>query len=509
MDLKLTRVLISDQADPSCKSILEENGIKVDVKTGLSKEELKKAVTEYDGLIVRSATKVTADVINTPGCILRIIGRAGTGVDNIDLDAATNQGIIVMNTPGGNTISAVELTCFMMGCMARSIPKADASMKAGRWDRKLFMGTELMGKTLFIVGLGKIGREVAIRMQSFGMRTIGYDPIIPAEAAAKFGVEVLSWDEMLATADYMTLHTPLLPETRNLINEENISKCKPGIKILNCARGGIIDEDALYRGLVSGHVSGAALDVYDVEPPKNEALFKHENVIATPHLGASTKEAQKRVAREIAEQFVDVVKGRPLVGVVNAPSLVHASSKHLVPYVSLAKKLGVVLASISKDKALEMKLEGETANKYKSLLVSSVLFGILMARGIKDVNMVNAECRAKENKIALTITSCEQSSDKISLAARDITLTGVPCHATDIITNIDGIDCNVSMGRCTLVVEAYTSRIDLLQELSSKMGEKIENINFVKGRVFVGIQGEIQQEHLNSEKIGKFHLITY
>ena len=507
MDLNIIRVLISDQTDPSCKAILEANGIKVDVKTGLSKEELKKAVTEYEGLIVRSATKVTADVINTPGCKLRLIGRAGTGVDNIDLDAATNQGIIVMNTPGGNTISAVELTCFMMGCMARSIPRADAGMKAGRWDRKLFMGTELMGKTLVVLGLGRIGREVAIRMQAFGMSTLGYDPIISVEAAAKFGVKILPWNELLAAADYITVHTPLLPETRNLINEEAINKCKPGVKILNCARGGIIDEEALYKGLVSGQVSGAAIDVFNVEPPKNEALFKHENVIATPHLGASTTEAQKRVANEIAEQFVDAAKGRPLVGVVNAPSLVHASSKQLVPYVSLAKKLGVMLASLSKETALELTLKGETAQKYKSLLESSATFGILSGRGVTGINMVNAESRAKENNIALTVTLSEQNEDRISLSAADIVLCGVPSQAGDLLTSIDGVSCSVALGSSTLVVETGTSRSKLLQELDSKLAEKVESISFVKGRVFVGIQGEAEKEKLGN--IGKFHLIKY
>ena len=509
MDLRISRVLISDQTDPSCRDILEKNGIHVDVKTGLSKEDLKKAVTEYEGLIVRSATKVTSDVINTPGCKLRLIGRAGTGVDNIDLEAATNQGIIVMNTPGGNTVSAVELTCFMMGCMARSIPRADASMKAGRWDRKQFMGTELMGKTLLVLGLGRIGREVAIRMQAFGMRTIGYDPIISAEAAAKFGVEVLPWDELLAAADYITVHTPLLHETRNLINDEAISKCKPGVKILNCARGGIIDEEALLRGLERGHVSGAALDVFEEEPPKNEALFKHENVVATPHLGANTKEAQKRVAIEIAEQFVDVAKGKPLVGVVNAPSLAHASSKQLLPYVSLARKLGTVLGALSKETALEMALQGDTAIRQETLLRSSALLGILSARGIPHVNMVNSESRAKENNIALSISQSDLKEDKISLAARDLAVSGSPSYAADLITGIDGAECSVSLGTSTLVVESCSSRAGLLQELDSKLGEKVESISFVRDRVFVGLKGEVEKGQLNGQKIGSFKLIKF
>ena len=507
MDLSISRVLISDQTDPDCRAILEKNGIKVDVKTGLSKEELKKAVTEYEGLIVRSATKVTSDVINTPGCKLRFIGRAGTGVDNIDLEAATEQGIIVMNTPGGNTVSAVELTCFMMGCMARSILRADASMKAGQWDRKHFMGTELMGKTLLILGLGRIGREVAIRMQAFGMRTIGYDPIVPAEAAAQFGVEVLPWAELLAAADYITVHTPLLPETRNLINDEAINMCKPGVRILNCARGGVIDEAALLRGLERGHVSGAALDVFEEEPSKNEALFKHENVVTTPHLGANTKEAQKRVANEIAMQFVDVVNGRPLVGVVNAPSLVHASSKQIAPYVSLARKLGAVLGSLSKETTLEISLQGETAIKHKSLLKASALLGILTARGISHVNMVNSESRAKENKIPLSITQSDLTEDKISLSARDLAVSGAPSHAADVITGFDGVECRVPLGASTLVVETCSSRAGLLKELDSKLGEKIESICFVKARVFVGLKGEVEKGQLSSEKIGSFQLI--
>ena len=508
MDLKISRILISDQTDPSCKSILEENGIQVEVKTGLSKEELKQLVTQYDGLIVRSATKVTADVINTPNCRLKLIGRAGTGVDNIALEAATNQGIIVMNTPGGNTISAVELTCFLMGCLARSIPKADASMKAGRWDRKLFMGTELMGKTLVILGLGRIGREVASRMQAFGMRTLGYDPVVSAEEAARFGVEVLPWDELLAAADYITVHTPLLPQTFHLISDEAISKCKQGVKILNCARGGIVDEEALLRGLDSGKVSGAALDVFEEEPPKNESLLKHENLVLTPHLGASTKEAQKRVAGEIAEQIVDAVKGRPLVGAVNAPSLTNLSSKELVPYVSITRKLGVMLGSISKELELELELGGDVAKKYQQLMRCSAVFGVLSARAIPGVNMVNAENKAKENGIKISIKLSGTEETRISLVAKDLALTGVPSCAADLLTGYNLAGCRVSLGDSLLVVEPAVPRADLLQELNSKLADKVQSLNFVENKVLIGVERGVQPGQVNG-KIGSVKLVNF
>uniref|UniRef100_A0A5F5PI39 D-3-phosphoglycerate dehydrogenase n=1 Tax=Equus caballus TaxID=9796 RepID=A0A5F5PI39_HORSE len=311
----LRKVLISDSLDPCCRKILQDGGLQVVEKQNLSKEELIAELQDCEGLIVRSATKVTADVINAAEK-LQVVGRAGTGVDNVDLEAATRKGILVMNTPNGNSLSAAELTCGMIMCLARQIPQATASMKGGKWDRKKFMGTELNGKILGILGLGRIGREVATRMQSFGMKTVGYDPIISPEVSASFGVQQLPLEEIWPLCDFITVHTPLLPSTTGLLNDSTFAQCKKGVRVVNCARGGIVDEGALLRALQSGQCAGAALDVFTEEPPRDRALVDHENVISCPHLGASTKEAQSRCGEEIAIQFVDMVKGKSLAGVI-------------------------------------------------------------------------------------------------------------------------------------------------------------------------------------------------
>ncbi|KAI7808365.1 D-3-phosphoglycerate dehydrogenase [Triplophysa rosa] len=343
-------VLISESVDPCCKTILQENGIEVTEKHPMSKEELMAEIQKYDGLVVRSATKVTADVINA-GSKLKVIGRAGTGVDNVDVDAATKRGIIVMNTPNGNTISAAELTCALIMSLSRHIPQAAMSMKDGKWDRKKFMGTELYGKVLGIVGLGRIGKEVATRMQSFGMRTIGYDPITPPDVSAGWGVEQMSLEQLWPQCDYITVHTPLMPATTGLLNDDSFAKCKKGVKVVNCARGGIIDEAALLRALESGQCGGAGLDVFVEEPPKDRTLLNHPNAISCPHLGASTKEAQARCGRDIALQIVDVVRGKALVGAVNAQVLAGTFSPGSHQWIRLGESLGGVLKACAASKA--------------------------------------------------------------------------------------------------------------------------------------------------------------
>ncbi|TEA37434.1 hypothetical protein DBR06_SOUSAS14210013 [Sousa chinensis] len=338
----LRKVLISDSLDPCCRKILQDGGLRVVEKQNLSQEELIAELQDCEGLIVRSATKVTSDVINATKK-LQVVGRAGTGVDNVDLEAATRKGILVMNTPSGNSLSAAELTCGMIMCLARQIPQATASMKDGKWERKKFMGTELNGKILGILGLGRIGREVATRMQSFGMKTIGYDPIISPEVSASFGVQQVPLEEIWPLCDFITVHTPLLPSTTGLLNDSTFAQCKKGVRVVNCARGGIVDEGALLRALQSGQCAGAALDVFTEEPPRDRALVDHENVISCPHLGASTKEAQSRCGEEIAVQFVDMVKGKSLAGVVNAQALTSAFSPHTKPWIGLAEALGALM----------------------------------------------------------------------------------------------------------------------------------------------------------------------
>jgi len=410
--MELKRVLISDEVDPKCIELFEKNGINAVKKTKLSKEELMKEIQDYDGLIVRSATKVTKDIIDASSR-LKIVGRAGTGVDNVDIDAATRKGVIVMNTPGGNTISAAEHTCALICSLARNVAAGDASMKAGRWDRKLFMGHELSGKTLAILGLGQIGKQAALRMQAYGMRTIGYDPFVSKEQAAGFGVEAMSLDEIWPQADYITVHVPLIKATKHLINADVLSRCKPGVHILNVARGGIVDEAALLDKLNAGLVGGAGLDVFETEPPTgiSAELAKHPKVIATPHLGASTVEAQTRVAVEIAQQFVDLTNGEALFGAINAGALVSTLDPKCQPWIRLAKSLGALACRTAAPEAslgaAEMRLKvigcGEGLEKSKYLL-NAVLVGVLHAATPNGFNLINAPKFAEEKLIKAEFT---------------------------------------------------------------------------------------------------------
>jgi phosphoglycerate dehydrogenase-like enzyme len=387
-----------------CIDILKKAGVQVDRKSKLSSAELKKIIGEYDGLIVRSGTNVTADIIEAAHK-MTAIGRAGTGVDNIDCNAATKKGIIVMNTPGGNTISAAEHTCALIASLARNVAQGDGSMKQGNWDRKQYMGVELAGKTLGVLGLGRVGREVVFRMQAFGMTAIGYDPFFPPEASQKLDIEPVSAAECIRClpslthphaqasplhaalglfvfapplgdvlpphpqaptslpplpsrlsapsalhrrADFLTIHVPLLDDTRDMINKASIATMKPGARIVNCARGGIINEADLLAALESGHLAGAALDVFESEPPSEHewALIKHPKLIATPHLGASTIEAQGKVAEEIAHAIVAAFAEMPVTGVVNAPDLTLSQKPELKPWTSLATSMGALLAQV-------------------------------------------------------------------------------------------------------------------------------------------------------------------
>lgn len=321
--VQIKKVLICDAVDESAVKLLTSNGIEAEVRLKQTEDELVKIVANYDALVVRSDTKITEKILNAGNGKLKAVGRAGAGVDNINIEAATKNNVIVLNTPGGNSISACELTCLLIGSLARPITFAAQSMKGGAWDRKLYSGSELYGKTLAVLGLGRIGREVGIRLKSFGMRVIGFDPITTFEQAKEAGIEKMELDEIWPLADYITVHTPLIPSTRNLICTETLAKCKKGVRVVNVARGGIINEDDLYVALESGQCGGAALDVFTEEPPKSQGLLKliqHPKVVATPHLGASTKEAQVRVAVEVAEQFL-ALTGNPkftdLSGIIN------------------------------------------------------------------------------------------------------------------------------------------------------------------------------------------------
>lgn len=391
------KVLVSDHLEQSCSDILMREGFEVDKRPGLSGKELESVIGEYDALVVRSATTVTAGLI-TAAAKMKVIGRAGTGVDNIDVQAATRKGILVLNTPGGNTISAAEHTVSMLLSLARNIPQANMSMTNGRWERKKYIGTEVTGKTIGIVGLGKIGREVALRCRGLAMKVVGFDPILSPDVALKLNIELASLDDLFRRADFITFHTPLTRDTRGLLNDDSFAKCKRGVRIVNCARGGIVDEEALIRALESGQVGGAALDVFEKEPPIRNPLVGHEKVIVTPHLGASTEEAQEKVAIQIAHEIADALKGRGYAGVVNSDALHLAMNDGVKPYLALAEKLGSFVGQMAsgKLKRIGLGVGGEIVTNSLELLKAAVLKGILSRVVQEPVNIINALFLAAE-----------------------------------------------------------------------------------------------------------------
>eukprot|EP00918_Siedleckia_nematoides_P025332 GHVU01054678.1.p1 GENE.GHVU01054678.1~~GHVU01054678.1.p1 ORF type:complete len:530 (+),score=45.78 GHVU01054678.1:106-1695(+) len=449
MSFVLKRVLISDEIDEKCINILQQNGIEVVKNTKLSPEQLISEIASYDGLIVRSATKVTANVI-AAGKNLKIIGRAGTGVDNIDVAAATKNGVIVMNTPGGNTLSAAEHTCALIMAVSRHISRGTESLNAGRWDRKKFMGNEVYGKTLAIIGLGRIGKEVALRMQSFGMKTIGYDPIIPGEVSAEFGVQWLPLEEIWPQANYITVHTPLIPQTKNLINDDVFTKCPKGVRVINCARGGIIDEEALLKACNDGRCGGAGLDVFIEEPPTNLALVQHPLVTSTPHLGASTVEAQSRVAEEIAQQFVDMVQGKSLFGAINAQALTNALSPETKPWIELGRSLGRLgyglAGQITKETTIQLITQGDDMKRAGSYLSAAVLVGLLKTQSGNGLNLVSAPAMAKDIGLQIAVEYKEGAlpeGKQVTLVAQQpggniYQLVGTVAGGSPVLTGVNG-----------------------------------------------------------------------
>ncbi|XP_053103955.1 D-3-phosphoglycerate dehydrogenase [Hemicordylus capensis] len=487
----LSKVLISDSLDPCCKEILQGAGIGVLEKSGLSKEQLLAEIKDCDGLIVRSATKVTADIIDAAEK-LQVIGRAGTGVDNVDVEAATRKGILVMNTPTGNSLSAAELTCGMIMSLARQIPQAAASMKAGKWDRKKFMGMELQGKTLGILGLGRIGREVAIRMQSFGMKTIGYDPIITPEESAAFGVEQLPLERIWPLCDFITVHTPLLPSTTGLLNDTTFAQCRRGVQVINCARGGIVDEGALLRALQSGQCGGAALDVFTEEPPKDKDLVNHPNVISCPHLGASTKEAQSRCGREIAMQIVDLVQGRALAGTVNGQALGSAYASHTKPWIALARTLGIVLRALTQqvNGGVQVVTHGSTLQKAGSYLIPAVAMGLLKETAQKTVNLVNGLLLAQEAGLKITTTHNDRALGSeeglLQLSAGTCMLTGSVQGDVAVLRELNGAVFNHPVP-LTGTLLFYRSKPSLLPTIIGLLGKaKAELLSYHRSSILTG-----------------------
>jgi D-3-phosphoglycerate dehydrogenase len=407
------KILVSDALSEEGLNILrEQKDFEVDVKLNLPPDEIKKIIGEYDALLVRSSTKVTADVIKY-GKKLKVIGRAGVGLDNVDAAAATKQGIIVMNTPGGNTISTAEHTMALMLSLSRNVPKADASMKSGTWDRKKFMGVELYGKTLGVIGLGRIGTEVAKRSLSFGMKVIAYDPFLTPEKATELGIEQVDLKRLFTESDYITVHTPLTDETKHIISTKEIAMMKKGAKLINCARGGILDEKAVLDGITSGKIAGAAFDVYEEEPPKDYTLAKSDKVIATPHLGASTEEAQLNVAIEISEQVVDALRGRGIRNAVNIPYIEFKTWKAVRPYMLLAEKMGLMQAQLVTDPIKEVNITyaGDVSKHDTTAITTAFVKGMLIPAVGEMVNNINATLIAKERGIKVTESKTAQAEE--------------------------------------------------------------------------------------------------
>jgi D-3-phosphoglycerate dehydrogenase len=420
------KVLIADAVSGACDKILQDRGIEVERAVGVPKDQLYSILPGFDGMIVRSAIQVDREMIARMER-MRAIGRAGAGVDNIDVAAATEKGIVVMNTPGGNTISATEHTIAMLLAMLRKIPAANASLRQGKWDRKSFTGTELLGKRIGVLGLGRIGREVARRLQAFDTTVIGYDPVLTTEAVRELGIRPATLSEMYESADILTIHVPLLPETRGMISGAELARMVDGVFIVNCARGGIIDEVALLEALDAGKVGGAALDVFDGEPPSFPSrLIDHPRVVSTPHIAASTEEAQLRVALDIAAQIADLFEGRGARGVVNAAGLEGSLESSALPLMDAAGKLGALLGQLVGNSGVDCRLMayGPEATPIVRGLGAAFLAGMTGVGYDGRVNAINAELLAARSNVTLTTAGEGGHDDFTVLISAEATKDG-------------------------------------------------------------------------------------
>jgi len=406
------RVLVADAISEAGVELLRSTpGFEVTVKTGMKPDELRKVIGDYEGLIIRSATKVTADVLAEPGR-LKVIGRAGTGVDNIDLDAASAAGVVVMNTPGGNSVAAAELTMAHLLALSRNVAQANRELREGRWERKKYMGREVAGKVLGIVGLGRIGREVARSAQGMRMEVLGYDPYVSAEAAADMGIRYLPLEELVTQVDILTLHIPRTPETQHVIDAAMLARMKPGALLINCARGGLIDEAALLAAIESEQIGGAALDVFETEPPSDLQLVQHPHVVATPHLGASTREAQVRVGTEIAEKIRDYLASGLILDAVNFPAIPREDSATMGPLMDLAERLGSFVAQIADGgmRRLEIRSVGTFGEQTQKPIAMAATKGLLSSVLEGGVSYVNAMSRAGERGITIDGVNSNENS---------------------------------------------------------------------------------------------------
>jgi D-3-phosphoglycerate dehydrogenase len=481
----MPKVLISDALSPAAVQIFKDRGVEVDFQPNLGKDKDKLAdlIGGFDGLAIRSATKVSPKILDKARK-LKVIGRAGIGVDNVDIPAATAKGIIVMNTPFGNSITTAEHAISLMLALARQIPEADVSTRAGKWEKNKFMGVEIFGKTLGVIGCGNIGSIVADRAVGLKMKVIAYDPFLSPERALDLGVEKVELDELFRRADFITLHTPLTDKTKNIVDANSLKQMKKGVRIINCARGGLVDEAALYEALKSGHVAGAAFDVFIEEPATQNPLFGLPNVVCTPHLGAATTEAQENVALQIAEQMSDYLLRGAIANAVNFPSITAEEAPRLKPFIALAEKLGsfagqLTEGSISK---VQISYEGEVAQMKTKALTSAAIAGLLRPM-LQDVNVVSAPIVAKERGVVIEEVTRDGAGDYDNLITVTVTspqqtrwVSGtVFADGRPRIVNIKGIRMDAEFGPSMI----YITNLDkpgFIGKFSSTLGDAGINI---------------------------------
>jgi len=512
----MLKILVSDPiSEIGLKKLLAAPDIELDIKTNLQPDQLKQLIGNYDGLLVRSQTTVTGETLEQAKR-LKVIGRAGVGVDNIDIEAATAKGVVVINAPDGNTISTAEHSFAMLMAVSRWIPQAHEDLKHGVWNRKKYVGVELNRKTLGIIGLGRIGTEVAKRAKAFNMQVIGYDPYLSEERAKQLGVKLCSVQEVTEQADFITVHTPLTKDTKYIIDDREFSLMKKGVRIVNCARGGIISEQALLRALNEGIVAAAALDVYEEEPPGENQLISHPNVVTTPHLGASTEEAQLNVAIDVAEEVYHYLRGEPFRNAVNLPSVTSEVLNHVRPYVRLADKLGVLIANyihgaINK---IEIQIAGDIAENEVNILTRSVQKGILSQHlgSIGVVNDVNAPLLAKNRGIDVVESRTSKSSGftnlmtvRVKTNREEKQISGTVLNGYgERIVNLNGYTVDL-IPEGNLIIMDHTDQPGIIGKMGSVLGNANVNIatmqvgrNELGGKAiaFLGVDQIVDKETL-------------
>ncbi|MCC7125075.1 MAG: phosphoglycerate dehydrogenase [Acidobacteria bacterium] len=483
------RIVVADDLPASALDLLRAEGWTIDAKSGRTPDQLKVDLADADAIVVRSATKVTADII-AAAPRLRAIARAGTGVDNVQVDAASARGIVVMNAPGANSISVAELALAQILALARKLPAADASMKQGVWDKKSFVGEEIRGKVLGLAGLGRIGQEVARRAQAFEMSVIAHDPFISAQVAADLGIELVSMDDLCARADYLSLHMPSTPQTRRTFNAERLALCKKGLKIVNTARGDLIDEAALAAAIESGHIGGAALDVYDSEPTKDHTLQKLAKVVASPHIAASTREGQELVGVETASALRDFLKSGVIRNAVNFPAVAPDEFQRLQPYMALGEQLGALVGQMGEARIekLGVRYYGELAGQHP-LIVNAVLVGLFRAILLDPVTAVNARSTAESRGIEIVESSSSRARNFRSLLSVKLTtdagerwVEGIVVDRTPRLVLLNGVPVDAPLGG-TLLLISNTDQPGVIGDVGTLLGGKGVNIaNFALGR---------------------------